>query len=72
MTTYFLMDSRASYDVDEAQVLEVYNAKSDRGALSYFHKHWGSQSCVLCKQNPETKQLEVINWNIDDKVQWPK
>ena len=39
---YTVMDGRAEYDVDEADVIEVYGAVHETAALALFFEEWGT------------------------------
>lgn len=63
MTTYFVMDSRASYDVDAACVQEVFEEDDELEALKYAQRAWGQMMSQLCVTNDEG-MLEVL-YDID-------
>ena len=47
MECYIVYDGRANYDVDDAAVMEVFSAKSDKQAINDFKDSWEGIDCVL-------------------------
>lgn len=51
MLNYTIYDSRATYDIDEAQVVEAFQTNSNKAAIRYYRKNYQGYSYVLCDQN---------------------
>ena len=48
---YYIMDGRANYDVDDAQILEVFDAADDEAALEYMEQSYDDMDVVLVNEN---------------------
>lgn len=50
MRNFFVYDGRAVLDIDSAQVVEVFESKSNSKAIKYFRKFYRDMDVVLVDQ----------------------
>ena len=55
---YTVMDGRAEYDVDEADVISVYGAVHETAALALFFEEWKAYDAVLVRWNDTGDYIE--------------
>lgn len=53
MKNYFILDGRANYDVDEACVIECFEAESNTKALLYLRDNYLGFDYVLTNEKSE-------------------
>lgn len=50
---YIIMDGRANYDPDEAQVIEAFEAPDTAAAVKYMQRNYAGQDVALVDENNE-------------------
>lgn len=48
---YYIMDGRANYDVEDALILEVFDAEDDEAALEYMEENYDDMDVALVNEN---------------------
>ena len=59
MKEFMILDSRASYDIDDACVLECIGEVPERHAKKVLREHWPDQGAVLVSY--EVKDSKLVN-----------
>ena len=78
MHTYIVYDSRAGAgDIDEASVLEIFEADNDVEAIKEARESWASQRAIVYKydidpKNPKQLTNETYVGCVDDYKSFPK
>lgn len=50
---YFVMDGRANYSVDDAEIIEAFSEPSDKKAKKYVARHYEGEDVVLVRSSSE-------------------